>query len=610
VTDQETDKDFEALLEFLRDSRGFDFTGYKRSSLMRRTTKRMQDIGIETFAEYLDRLQVDQDEFTQLFNHILINVTAFFRDEQIWQFVAAEVIPQIVASKGPQQPIRAWDAGCASGEESYTIAILLAEALGWEDFQRRVKIYATDVDEEALEQARTGTYTAKQAAGVSPELLEKYFRQNGSSYVFDKDLRRSVIFGRHDLVKNAPISRIDLMICRNTLMYLNADLQSKILSDFRFALNPDGFMVLGKAEMLFTRSQSFVPMDLRRRVFRPAPQPEGGAQQGPADPPALVPAADEEGQREAVFYASPVAQIVFDASGRLTLVNRRAQEILQLGANDIGRSVQDLDVSFRSLDLRTGVERVREERQPIVIPNLDWRSNGERLRLEVEFLPLVGQNDSWLGATVALKDVTSMANLEEDLHTSTQELQTAMEELQSTNEELETTNEELQSTNEELETTNEELQSTNEELETMNEELQSTNEELEAVNEEARQQATDLNQSNVLLESILRTLNSGVIVVGQDLHVRAWNEGSQELWGLRPNEVIGQSFPALDIGLPVDRLLEPIKKCLGGSDRELLQVDAVNRRGQAIRCRVTCTPLRNAEGEIDGVIFLTEPLEP
>jgi two-component system, chemotaxis family, CheB/CheR fusion protein len=605
---EELDKDFESLLEFLRDSRGFDFTGYKRSSLMRRTTKRMQDLGIESFSEYLDRLQVDQDEFTELFNHILINVTAFFRDEGIWQFVADEVLPQIVAAKTPEQAIRVWDAGCASGEEAYTVAILLAEALGWDEYQRRVKIYATDVDEEALEQARTGAYTAKQVAGVPEQLLEKYFNRNGTLYVFDKELRRSVIFGRHDLVKNAPISRIDLMVCRNTLMYLNADLQSKILADFRFALNPDGFMVLGKAEMLFTRVQAFVPVDIRRRVFRPAPEPATAFERAPLVPvPATVEAVDA--QREAAFFASPIAQVVIDATGRLALVNRRAQEILHLGAKDIGRTIQDLDVAFRSLDLRARIERVREERQPLVVPNLDWRSNGERLRLEAEFVPLIGLEDAWLGVTVALKDVTSLANLEEDLHTSTQELQTAMEELQSTNEELETTNEELQSTNEELETTNEELQSTNEELETMNEELQSTNEELEAVNEEARQQTNDLNESNQLLESILRTLNSGVIVVGRDLRVRAWNEESQQLWGLRADEVIGESFPALDIGLPVDRLLDPIKRCLAGSEREQLEAEAVNRRGQKIRCRITCTPLVNPAGDVEGVIFLTEQME-
>jgi two-component system CheB/CheR fusion protein len=592
VTEQELDNDFEALLEYLRDSRGFDFTGYKRSSLMRRTTKRMQDLGIDSFGEYLDRLQVDPEEFTELFNHILINVTAFFRDDHIWQFVADEVIPQIVAGKGPEQPIRAWDAGCASGEEAYTISILLAEALGWDDFERRVKIYATDVDEDALEQARTGTYTSKQAAGVPPELLEKYFRRNGTSLVFDKDLRRSVIFGRHDLVKNAPISRIDLMVCRNTLMYLNADLQSKILSDFHFALNPNGFMVLGKAEMLFTRVQSFVPVDLRRRVFRPAPQPEVALDRELPDPPTPTVAADADAQREAAFYASPVAQIVVDATGRLAMVNRRAQEVLHLGAKDVGRSVQDLDLSYRSLDLKNRFDHVREVRQPFVVPNLDWRSNGERLRLEAEFVPLIGPDETLLGVTVALKDVTSMANLEEDLHTSTQELQTAMEE--------------LQSTNEELETTNEELQSTNEELETMNEELQSTNEELEAVNEEARQQASDLSDTNGLLESILRTLNSGVIVVGRDLRVRAWNEGSQELWGLRSAEVVGEPFPALDIGLPVDRLLDPMRKCLAGSSREVLQLDAVNRRGQQIQCRVTCSPLKGPQGDIDGVIFLTE----
>ncbi|MGN6338328.1 CheR family methyltransferase, partial [Mycobacterium sp.] len=222
--DTTTDEAFEGLLRYMRDSRGFDFTGYKRTSLMRRVRHRMDQAGYTAFDEYLDFLQASSDEFTALFNTILINVTSFFRDPEAWEFVSTEVIPRLLAERGPDDPIRVWSAGCASGQEAYTLAMLLAEALGAEAFRQRVKIYATDVDEDALSEARSASYDAKAVESVPPDLLARYFEQvNGGRYVFHKDLRRAVIFGRNDLVKDAPISRVDLLVCRNTLMYLNAE---------------------------------------------------------------------------------------------------------------------------------------------------------------------------------------------------------------------------------------------------------------------------------------------------------------------------------------------------------------------------------------------------
>src|SRR5262249_25639165 len=211
------------LLEHLRRTRSFDFNGYKRASLERRIQKRMQTIQVDGYADYTDYLEVHPEEFVQLFNTILINVTSFFRDQQAWDSVQTDVIPKIIAGKGPDDPIRVWCAGVASGEEAYSIAILLAEALGIKGFQERVKIYASDVDDESLNEARAATYPASALAALSPELLSKYFEHHDSSYVSRKDLRRSVIFGRHDLVTDAPISRIDLLICRNVLMYFNAE---------------------------------------------------------------------------------------------------------------------------------------------------------------------------------------------------------------------------------------------------------------------------------------------------------------------------------------------------------------------------------------------------
>ncbi|MER3476114.1 MAG: chemotaxis protein CheR, partial [Leptolyngbya sp. ERB_1_2] len=206
--------DVEALLDYIKRSRGFDFTGYKRASLIRRISKRMQTVKIETYSEYPACLEAHPAEFNHLFNTLLINVTAFFRDRPAWDYLASNVIPRILSSKASTESIRVWSAGCASGEEAYTIAILFAEVLRIEQFRDRVKIYATDVDEEALSQARQATYTLQELNGLSKDQIQQCFDQTENCYTFRKDLRRSVIFGRHDLIQDAPISRIDLLTCR------------------------------------------------------------------------------------------------------------------------------------------------------------------------------------------------------------------------------------------------------------------------------------------------------------------------------------------------------------------------------------------------------------
>ncbi|MGA9380065.1 MAG: protein-glutamate O-methyltransferase CheR, partial [Phormidium sp.] len=243
------DPDFEALLQYLKGNRGFDFTGYKRPSLMRLMKKRIQRVGVENYNEYLDYLEVHPGELNELFDSLLLNVTTFFRDPAAWEVLNQEIIPKILGAKPNNEPIRVWSAGCASGEEAYTIAIVLAEALGTEAFKNRVKIYATDLDEDALNQGRQAVYSPKILQNFPAELLSKYFETSGNNYVFRTELRRCVIFGRHDLVHDAPISRLDLLVCRNTLMYFNADTQVRILSRFHFALNDTGFLFVGKAEM-------------------------------------------------------------------------------------------------------------------------------------------------------------------------------------------------------------------------------------------------------------------------------------------------------------------------------------------------------------------------
>lgn len=612
MTNSQPNPEFENLLNYIKHSRGFDFTGYKRSSLMRRVQKRMQVIGIESFNEYLDYLEVAPEEFVQLFNTILINVTSFFRDRPTWDYIASQVIPRIADDK-EVTPIRVWSAGCASGQEAYTLAIVLAEALGIEQFKARVKIYATDVDEEALNQARHATYSAKEVESVPHELLEQYFEPSSNQlYTFRKDLRRSVIFGRHDLLQDAPISRIDLLVCRNALMYFNSEAQAKIIARFHFALNETGFLVLGKAEMLLSHANSFTPVDLNRRIFTKVPKVNLRDRlllMGNNNTNDEISSFDTRGRiRDSALDANPVAQIVVDMSGLLNLANQRARTLFNLNPKDLNRPLQDLELSYRPLELRSCIEQAYSDYRPVNHKEIEWSvSSGETLYFDVQIAPLIDLNGKLIGASITYTDVTRSKRLQEELQHSNQELEMAYEELQSTNEELETTNEELQSSNEELETTNEELQSTNEELETMNEELQSSNEELQTINEEVRLRSDELNQVNSFLESILASLRGGVVVLNREMQVQIWNDKAEDFWGLRATEVIGEHFLNLDIGLPVQDLRQPIRNCLmGESENTQMTLAAINRRGKAVVCKVTCTPLIGRVKEIEGVILLME----
>ncbi|MBX3066663.1 MAG: PAS domain S-box protein [Anaerolineae bacterium] len=590
TTSSDSNPEFEALLNFLNRNRGFDFTGYKRSSLTRRIQKRMQMIHVESFGDYIDYLEVHPEEFIRLFDTILINVTNFFRDSSAWDHIAQEVIPAILATKRhPSDPIRVWSAGCSTGEEAYTIAILLAEALGADQYRERVKIYASDVDEEALNQARQATYSYRESSSVPPDLLEKYFERTDHHVTFRKDLRRSVIFGRHDLVQDAPISRIDLLICRNVLMYFNAETQSRILTRFHFALHDTGFLFLGKAEMLFTNSNLFVPVDLKRRVFSRVPRitlrdrlmlmNHSNSMDGNSDR-----LTKHVRFREAAFDASPLAQVVVDANGFVVLSSERARNLLGLSSKDINRPLSDLEIAYKIPDLRSGIEQVNAERRPLTLREIAWiTSSGDVRTLEVLVSPVMDTINGGvlLGSSITFTDISRYKQLQDELEHSNQELETAYEE----------------------------LQSTNEELETINEELQSTNEELQTINDELRRRTEELNQVNGFLESILASMRGGVVVVDNDLRVQVWNRRAEDLWGLRSNEVQDKNFLNLDIGLPVAQLRSVIRTSANGeSELESITLDAVNRRGKNIKCKVTCSPLYGANNDIRGVILLMEEI--
>jgi two-component system CheB/CheR fusion protein len=600
--------ELQRLLEFIRRSRGFDFSGYKRTSLQRRLSKRMREVGVETPSGYQDYLEVNPNELTELFDTILINVTGFFRDRAAWGYLADDVIPPLLAGHG-SGPIRVWCAGCATGEEAYTIAIVLAEALGEDQFKERVKIYATDVDEPALNHARHATYSPQAVKGVPEDLLARYFEAGASDYSFHPDLRRSVIFGRNDLVQDAPISHVDLLLCRNTLMYFTSETQSQILQRFNFALSGLGFLFLGRSEMLATHGGLFTPYNLKWRVFRKVPRiqtREGIAFVGGVNPGLLGEPAHYLELREGAFALGPHAQIMVSHDGVVVDVNQHARELLACARTDIGRPFQDLSISYRPVDLRSAVEQAYETGDTVTLGRVPWVAEGTGERaLEVEVRAIPGPDGVPLGATISFMDITALAKLADEHDERKRELETTNEELQSTVEELETTNEELQSTNEELETSNEELQSTNEELETTNEELRSTNEELETVNHQQLERSNELNRVNLFLDGILANLGVGVVVLDASRNVEVWDGDSVELWGLRADEAEGKALASLDIGLPLGEIEGAVALALGPEARaSSLELDAVNRRGQRFKCSVRVLPLATPGGKVPGVLLL------
>jgi two-component system CheB/CheR fusion protein len=607
------DPEFEALLRYIQESRGLDFRGYKRTSLRRRIALRMEAVGVEHFSAYQAHLEVHPGEFGDLLNTVLINVTSFFRDEEAWTVLRDRVIPQVLANAKDERHIRVWSVGCASGEEPYSLAMLFAEAMGAADFCRRVKIYATDLDEDALKAARLASYQPREVESVPPEYLERYFEHTNNHYVFQRDLRKCVIFGRHNVVNDAPISRIDLLVCRNLLIYLESETQDVVLPRLHYALARDGYLFLGKAETQLARSALFNPVEMKHRIFTKVLQewrrPLGGAFGSGMDARA-EPSPTNPRLFELVLNEASTAYLVVDESGTVILANAAAQRLLSVGEPDIGRPFQDLPISYRPIELRGPIDEAFRHRRSVRLNDQEYRLSGtETIRLTIDVRPLHRPDGAPHAVLMAFTDTTHSYMLQRELETAQESLENSIEELQSANEELETTNEELQSTNEELETTNEELQSTNEELETLNEEARSSNEEMESVNDELRVQAEQASGYRVHLESVLRAMNGGVIVLDAQNAVQGWNRWNEITWGLRAEEVMGTAFDALDIGLPAHRLRDQVDTVQRGQVEQAEQVlEGLDRRGRPIICRARISPLLDEAGDRHGAVLLFQDI--
>ena len=616
---QEIAADFRALLEKLRTRHNFDFREYKEGSLARRIRARMAQVRVGSFADYSQFLDAHPAEHVALFNTVLINVTTFFRDPEAWKTLAEEVIPRLVEEASESRMLRIWSAGCSSGEEPYSVAMLLAEHLGEAANDYSVKIYGTDVDEDALTAARHALYRTEQLKEVPDRLLDRYFTRDGQLYRFRRDIRRWCIFGSHNFTQAPPLSHIDLVVCRNVLIYFSAELQERILTRFHYAIREDGFLFLGRSESLLPRSRLFGPVHLKWRIFQRVPS---AARQAEAVLPeaAAVPQAVALARTDATAPATrvqralealPSGVLVIDMSETILSWNPAAEALFDIPvASALARKFRDLDVSYRVEGLRARIEDVKARHAPSRMDDVTFtRRDGDIVHVDITIAPLF-EGYRLIGVVVYAVEATEHARLKEQMARIAEQHATAIEELQSTNEELETTNEELQSTNEELETTNEELQSTNEELETTVEELQAANSELGALNAELEGRSGELKRLDAYHVSLLNSMGSSIFVTDPALVVTSWNQGSERMWGLRAEQAVGRDLAALPLGEMV-RVLRP---ALDAALKRQTTVDVPDvpyalPGGEVRMARVKIVPLRDLTGAVLGLVGIGVPAE-
>ena len=517
----------------LAEERGIDLRGYKASTLERRLRRRLQQLRIPSYDEYLRYVAREPGETARLLDTVLINVTRFFRDAPAWDALAEHVLPAMFKGRPQGSPFRVWSAGCASGEEPYSVAILLSELLGARLKDYEIKIYATDNDENALNTARRAEYSPDALRGVKPEIKARYFSGESLMRVV-RDVRRMVIFGRSNLLADAPISHVDLLLCRNVLIYFDAIAQAHIMGRLTYALNEGGVLFLGKSELQLKRNSEFIPIDQRWRIFQRRSVTAGRAvaeNPGERDMETdLREKARAELETLRLFYDTVLSTLepgvlVIDSGDQVITENEKVVKMWNFSGKLLGKKLQETELWQRCPELKQRLEESRSA-GPKTVRFECYPTASTMVTLTIR--PILSQSGAGqVGTLIYMENVTSRVTLQSTI----EELETTAEELQSANEELETTNEELQSTNEELETTNEELQSTNEELETTNEELQSLNEELETTNEELSSRTRELDEVNARYSEMIERMPWPVLLVSDETVVYMFNSAAKKLFG-------------------------------------------------------------------------------
>ena len=545
---------FDQLCQLLRRHTGHDFSGYKPTTFWRRVKRRMQVLQLERVESYIAHIEADPKEAAMLFRDLLISVTSFFRDTGAFETLQDDVVPALFKGRDPADGIRVWVPGCATGEEVYSLAILLLEYAQTLDEPRPgIKLFATDIDEEALSIARAGRYPAALLEAVSPERCSRFFSSDGGNFVVSKAVRELCTFSSHSVLKDPPFSRIDLVSCRNLLIYLNLKTQNQLMPTFHFALRPQGYLFVGIAESVTRHAELFAPVNKKHRIFQRV------SMTSPRTALPLMPSERRHPmQRESISFNSPrglsglrrslethilryhaPAHVLVNEQGEAVYYSANTGGFLEHAA---GAPSRQLQVSARP-ELRLGLRRALQEslrsQQPATSPRMRLEIGGQLRWVEV-FVEPFDQDDGERLYLVLFRDLgaserpaaAAESGAGADAAQIAQELKETREELQSTYEEFETVVEELRLSNEELSSVNEEMQSSNEELETSKEELQSLNEELNTVNLDLSQNIEALDQTNAELCGLLESTEIATIFLDRQLAIRNFTPAATGMFNL------------------------------------------------------------------------------
>lgn len=538
------DAEEQTLLRFLADLRsrsGIDFSNYKRPTIMRRLTRRMAAVRVTSVPEYVNYAMRNPEEYERLTSSFLIKVTEFFRDPELYETLAQEVLPRLIQDAvDRQRELRIWSAGCATGEEAYSLAILLCEVMGDDLASYNVRVFATDLDNDAINFARRGVYSRSTLVNVPPDVVDRYFSAVGDDYEIGRHVRAITVFGQHDLAQRAPFPRIDLAVSRNVLIYFTTELQRRALQLFAFSLREGGYLVLGKAESVSPLPEHFVLENPRLRIYRrhgarvliPAARAFSLGDEPSVATPLRRHVRARDGGRsrarearpttaeraEQILLRLPVGVVVLAPEYDIQLINARARQLLGIHGTAVGQDFVHVARDLPSQALREGTDRARRGESSAYIHELQSVATGNETRwLRLSFLLLANDPERDRADTVAVmvEDITDDRSELEHMRADRQQtgnelvgvrhrlsgLEDTNRQLLEANNELTMANAELRSANEDLLVGGEEIQAATEEVETLNEELQATNEELETLNEELQATVEELNTTNDDLEA-------------------------------------------------------------------------------------------------------------
>ncbi len=604
----------------LRARLGRDFSDYKTGTLMRRIQRRMHVLQTDEVAAYIEQLRKQPHEAELLFRELLISVTRFFRDGEAFEALEAKVIPELLADPRSAEPIRVWVAGCATGEEAYSVVILLKEALLRSECHRPVQVFATDVDDRAIAVARAGLYLGSIASDMSPERLERNFLKEDGSYRIAKDLREMCLFSVHDLVKNPPFSRMDLVCCRNLLIYFEPQLQQRVITTFHYALRPGRHLLLGPSEGVASQAHLFTPLDKRNRLYTrrdtAASVPAFSLSRSPGDvpppKPAVRPATDDIDRRaaRAVARYAP-AFLVVDRQHDILRFSGQTAKFLQPASGIASLNLFALLHTDLRVAARAALKEAAATGERVIHETLRIEADDsfESLNLIVEPLSAAGEGGLFLlvfqetgPAAAASKDAAppgQHADGDAAAQVRNQDFLGTKERLRNVSEELEAANEELQSSNEEYLSVNEELQSANEELETSKEELQSLNEELQTINAELNNRNDSLVRSNSDLANLFDSTSIATLFLDRDMRIRRFTPRLLNIFNVREG----------DEGRPISDIVTHLTRDgLGQEVQQVLQTLVPREREVTVAAGgasylMQVRPYRDLNNVIDGAVI-------